>query len=249
MMQPIRCLLVDDERLARELLREQLAEYPGFIVVAEAPDNIQALSAVRLHTPDLIFLDIQMPGGDGFELLRQLMPNPPHVVFVTAYDRYALRAFEVNALDYLLKPFAPHRFQETISKVERRICLEAAGEPPVRELPPLRDDDLIHVQAGHSGCFVRTEDIIYISSEGNYTAVVTGESQHFLVRETLGGWLKRLPPERFLQVDRTCIIHLRRIARTQFSAHAARVWFGNSSKVLELGRSAAERLRQAVASG
>ena len=248
-MQPIRCLLVDDERLARELLREQLAEYPAFTVVAEAPDIIQALGAVRLHSPDLIFLDIQMPGGDGFELLRQLMPNPPHVVFETAHDRYALRAFEVNALDYLLKPLMPRRFREAISKVERRIRLETAAEPHCPDLPPLRAADLIHVPAGHSGCFIRMQDILYITSQGNYTAVVTSDQQQFLLRQTLADWLKRLPKEGFLQVDRTCIIHLRRIARAQLSAHAALVRFGDSSAVLELGRSAAERLKRAMASG
>ncbi len=245
-MEPIRCLLVDDERIARVLLKDLLAAYPRFTVVAEAADIEQAAQAVRRHHPELIFLDIQMPGGNGFQLLRNLMPDPPCVVFVTAYDRYALRAFEVNAIDYLLKPIDPARFEIAIRRMERRVREPEAVETHPAVLPTLRPDDSVLIQAGQSGCFVRLDQILYITSERNYSIAMTADRQKFIVRQTLENWMSRLPADTFVQTDRTCIVNLRRITKTDFSSHCVIVRFDAPGPDLELGRSSSQKLRQTL---
>lgn len=121
-------MIVDDERMARQGLRDLLAAHPDFQIVAEAADITEAAQGVRLHRPKVLFLDIRMPGGDGYQLLDALAPDLPFVVFITAYDRYALRAFEVNAVDYLLKPVAPARLAATIERLRKKIS--AADLPP-----------------------------------------------------------------------------------------------------------------------
>jgi len=134
-MKLIRCLMVDNERLARLVMRDLLAAHPDFQIVAEAADIAEAFEGVRLYRPDVMFLDIQMPGGDGFQLLDALAPELPLVVLVTAYDHYALRAFEANALDYLLKPVEPARLAVAVQRVRQRISLAATPAPtPVAPL-------------------------------------------------------------------------------------------------------------------
>ena len=122
-MNPIRCLIADDERLARQVLRDLLAAHPDFQIVAEAADVPEAAEAVLRHRPEVLFLDIQIPGG-GFQLLDALAPDLPFVVFVTAGDRYALRAFEVNAVDYLLKPAGPDRLAVALQRLRQRMGLD-----------------------------------------------------------------------------------------------------------------------------
>ncbi len=245
-MEPIRCLLVDDERLARSLLKGRVAAYPEFTIVAEAGDIGQAYQAVRRHHPEVIFLDIQMPGGDGFQLLQELMPEPPAVVFITAYDRYALRAFEVNALDYLLKPIEPARFEMAIRRLLRQIRQPEAERPPAAPLPPLLPGDTLLIQAGQSGCFVRLDQVLYIVSEGNYTHLMTVDGRNLVVRQTLENWKTRLSTAGFLPIDRSHILNLQRISKTEFTSRNAIVHFDAPVPGLELGRRAARRLQQAL---
>ncbi len=245
-MEPIRCLLVDDERLARSLLKGLLAAHPDFTIVAEAADIGQAYQAVCHHHPEVIFLDIQMPGGDGFQLLQELMPDPPAVVFITAYDRYALRAFEVNALDYLLKPIEPARFEMAIRRLVRQIRQPEVDPTPPAPLPPLLADDTLLIQAGLSGCFVRLDQVLYIFSKGNYTRVMTADGRNLLVRQTLENWKTRLPADGFLPADRTHILNLQRISKTEFNSRCVIIHFDSPIPGLVLGRSAARRLQQAL---
>ena len=245
-MEAIRCLLVDDERLARQLLRSLLAPYPAFAIVGEAADIGQAAAAVRRHRPELLFLDIQMPEGDGFQLLRDLLPDPPAVVFITAYDRHAVRAFTVNALDYLLKPIEPERLEAALQRVQRRLRRPGAGALPCGEVLPLRPEDRLLIQAGQSGFFVRVNDILVVTADGNYTRVKTADGQQTVVRQTLANWLARLPASTFLQVDRASIVNLCRLAKTALSYHCARVQFDVPGVELELGRHGASRLKQAL---
>jgi two-component system, LytTR family, response regulator len=129
-MNLIRCLLVDDERPARVVMRDLLAAYPDFQIVAEAADFAEAVQDVRLHRPDVLFLDIKIPGGNGFQLLDALAPELPLVVFVTACEHHALRAFQANALDYLVKPVEPARLAVTVRRLRQRIGLAASAPQP-----------------------------------------------------------------------------------------------------------------------
>ena len=248
-MNPIRCVLVDDERLARSLMRNLLAAYNDFQVVAEAANIVEAARVVRSQQPDVLFLDIQMPGGDGFDLLQDLMPSPPHVVFVTAYDRHALRAFEFNVLDYLLKPVAPERFALAIARLRGRIRAGAPPPAPSAELPKLQGDDRILIQAGNSGCFVRVHEILHVTALRNYSAVQLLDGRRLVVRDTLTAWARRLPPEMFVHLDRSCLVQWPKVQSSQVTSRGAKVHFGGPGLELELGRSAARRLRELLAGG
>ena len=246
-MNPIRCVLVDDERLARNLMRKLLSAYADFQVVAEAANIGTAAQVVRQQHPDVLFLDIQMPGGDGFELLRQLLPHPPHTVFITAYDRHALRAFEVNALDYLLKPVAPERFALAIARLRERVQPGALPPAPPAELPNLQADDRILIPAGHSGFFVCVREILHVTALRNYSAVQLQDGQRLAVRQTLAAWSKRLPPEVFVPLDRSCLVHWPKIQRSEVTSRGAKLHFGGPGLELELGRTAAQRFRELLA--
>lgn len=246
-MNPIRCLIVDDERLARQGLRDLLAAHPDFQIVAEAADITEAAQSVRLHRPDVLFLDIAMPGGDGFQLLDALAPDLPFVVFVTAYDRYALRAFEVNALDYLLKPVEAQRLAVVIQRLRARMGPVAVPVTMPVELPNLRSEDRVFMKVGNSGCFVQVQDILYVTAQGNHSAVQVHSGQRLIIRETLASWLARLPADRFAQLDRSCIVQWSRIQHTNVTSLGGTVQFDAPGAELRLGRNAAQRLRRLLA--
>lgn len=246
-MNPIRCLLVDDERLARKLLRELLAAHPRFTVIGEAANIRQAEELVRRERPDVLFLDIQMAGGNGFELLRNLIPDLPYVVFVTAHDQYALRAFEINALDYLLKPIEPERLAIALRRLEQLIAHHVPAVPPDSKLSRMRADDHVLIQAGRSGFFVRPNEILTIIAEGNYTVVQLADGKRVVVRQSLTQWAERLPVAGFLVLDRSCLVNLQRICKSYLTAQGAKVHFDAPAPALELGRAATQRLKQALA--
>ena len=246
-MNPIRCLIVDDERLARQVIRHLLAAHLDLHVVAEASDVAEAAETVRLHRPDVLFLDIQMPGGDGFQLLDVLVPDLPFVVFVTAYERHALRAFEVNALDYLLKPVEPDRLAVALQRLRQR--MSAAGLPdsePVA-LPPLLPDDRALLPLGNSGCFAPVRDILHVTALGKHSVVRLRDARGVTVRQTLAAWSARLPTGLFAPLDRGCIVQWRQIQRADFTDLGATLGFGAPGCELALGRTAAQRLRRLVA--
>jgi two-component system, LytTR family, response regulator len=246
-MNLIRCLIVDDERLARQVLRDLLAAYPDFQVVAEAADLAQAAEGVRRHRPDVLFLDIQMPGGDGFQLLDTLAPDLPFVVLVTAYDRHALRAFEVNAVDYLLKPVEPARLALAIQRLRQRISKPVAKNSAPVALPELHDEDRVLLPLGNSGCFAPVRDILHISAQGKHSVVRLCDGREVVVRQTLASWVARLPAGLFVSLDRGCLVHWKRIQRVNFTARGAIVEFDGSGGELTLGRAATLRLRRLLA--
>src|SRR5215207_2981602 len=215
----LRSLIVDDEPLARELLRSMLSVHDDVEVVGEAGSGRAAVEAVREIEPDLMFLDVQMPGLDGFEVLQALgAERLPEVVFVTAYDQYALKAFEVHALDYLLKPFTRRRFAEAMEHVLDRLALRQGGfEPGVAALlDALRAErerpDRIAVRTGRGVHFVKPEEVSWVEAEGNYVRLHTPGGTH-LVRGTLKEVEARLGPRRFVRVHRSALVNLDRIRR------------------------------------
>lgn len=246
-MNPIRCLIIDDERLARQGLRHLLAAHPDFQILAEAADSAEAAEAVRRHRPDLLFLDIQMPGGDGFQLLDALAPELPFVVFVTAYDRYALRAFEVNALDYLLKPVEPARLAVAVQRLRQRMGGAAAtGSAPISQ-PRLLDQDRVLLPLGNSGCFVAVRDILHVTAQGKRSVVRLRDGRKMIVRQTMASWSARLPAGLFAPLDRSCLVQWGRIQRADFTARGANLGFDAPGGELTLGAAAAQRLRHLLA--
>ena len=221
--QSLRVLTVDDEPLGRERLRHFLAAEPEVTHVGEATNGEEAVSQIRDLRPDLVFLDIQLPGCNGFGVLERLadMP-PPAVVFVTAHNEFALRAFDVHAVDYLLKPFDRGRFRTALRRAMDRLRTTAPSELASRLQAVLaqmqtRPDPAvgrIPVKSGSRVTFVNVADVDWIGSADNYVELHVGTQVH-LVRETLTAMEKRLPPDRFVRISRTAIVNGERVRELQ----------------------------------
>ena len=217
-MDKIRTLIVDDEPLAREGVRLHLEQHADFEVVGECGSGEEAVHRIDADQPDLVFLDVQMPGLDGFGVLESVGPEKlPAVVFVTAYDQFALRAFEAHALDYLLKPFEEERFAKALDRV--RAQLRAQAPDPVDErlrslLASLgaRESYLERMVARTNGkiLILRVEDMDWIEAAANYVRVHIGP-KHYLVRETMTHLEARLDPDKFLRIHRSIIVRKDRI--------------------------------------
>jgi two-component system LytT family response regulator len=238
---PIRCFVVDDERLARIVVRSQLERHQDTTVVGEASDLPAAVSGIRSVKPEVVFLDIGMQEHSGFDLLPALGKESPLIVFVTAYDQYAVRAFDVRAVDYLVKPIEPGRFDEAMNRLRERLRPARDGTPSVPSEEPL------FVQAGKGGCWISPRDIAFIQSDRNYSSVTLTDGKGLIVRQTMAVWRRKLPQPGFLQVDRTLIVNLHQIRRTDFSGHSGLVYFMPGAAPLTLGRQATGRLRDAMA--
>ena len=208
-------LIVDDELLSRKKIRAFLQEYPEFQIVGECADGEQAVAEIRTHKPDLIFLDVQIPGRNGFEVLDCLEDKcAPAVIFVTAFDKYAVRAFEVRALDYLLKPFNKARFAEALKRfhergarlsgTERKEELKAVLREIQRES---RESERIVVKSGSRTIFLRKGSIEWIEAQGDYVKLHSGKESH-LLRETMSALSDRLDPGRFVRIHRSRIVNL-----------------------------------------
>jgi two-component system LytT family response regulator len=208
----ITALLIDDERLARNELRKLLLDYKDIEIVDEAANVDEGLEKIEQHNPDLIFLDIQMPGKTGFDLLAEL-GKPPKVIFTTAYDEYALKAFEVNAMDYLLKPIEPKRLQDAITKIREEIVKEKA-EPPAINRSLLSEFDQVFVKDGERCWFVRLGEIRLFESMGNYARVFFGTNKP-LILKSLNALEERLDERIFFRANRKHIINLRCVEKIE----------------------------------
>jgi len=231
-VKPIRTLIVDDEPAAREGIRQLLGDDPEILVAGECADGLQAAAAMREAVPDLVFLDVQMPQLDGFGVLRLVgAEHAPAIVFVTAYDQYALRAFEVHALDYLLKPFSDERFRESLRRAKQQVrqgrlhelshklsaLLEhyseghaagAAREPRAGYL------ERLVVKSGGKVTLLRAAEIEWIDAEGDYVRIHVGKAWH-LLRETMKNLEAQLDPARFVRIHRSTIVNLEQVKELQ----------------------------------
>ncbi|TKK68100.1 response regulator [Ilyomonas limi] len=207
----MKAIIIDDERLARNELKKLLHDHADVEVIDEAANVDEGVEKIELQNPDLIFLDIQMPGKTGFQLLEEL-ERAPHVVFTTAYDEYALKAFEVNALDYLLKPVEPKRLADAIHKVQYEINKEAAGNNLNRG--PLTDLDQVFVKDGERCWFVKLGEIRLFESVGNYAKVFFANNKP-LILKSLNALEERLDPRTFFRANRKHIINLRWIEKIE----------------------------------
>jgi two-component system, LytTR family, response regulator len=211
----MRVLIVDDEPLARRGLRRLLESEPDVEIVGEASSGTAAVEAIEALDPDLVFLDIQMPEMDGLEVVATITPEKmPPVIFVTAYDRYAIDAFDLNAADYVLKPVDPDRFGRALARARERMSGRAddVTQQLLRILGsarPARPERLVVRSAGKIQ-FVKIDEIDWINAEDNYVRIhAAGKS--YLMRETVGGIEQRLDPERFLRIRRSTIVRIDRI--------------------------------------
>ncbi len=210
----IKAIIIDDERLARNELKKLLMDFPEIEVVAEGANANEGLEKIETINPDLVFLDIQMPGKTGFDMLAEL-DKAPHVIFTTAYDEYALRAFEVNALDYLLKPVEPKRLADAIQKLhiqEEKEQIVSNGITVNREM--LHEDDQVFVKDGERCWFVKLGEIRLFESVGNYAKVFFGPHKP-LILKSLNALEERLDEKTFFRANRKHIVNLRLIDKIE----------------------------------
>jgi two-component system, LytTR family, response regulator len=217
----IRTIIVEDEPLARDRLRTLLEAEDDIEIVAECADGESAVSAITEEEPDLVFLDVNMPELDGFGVLERVGTDAiPAVVFVTAYDHFAVQAFEAHAVDYILKPFDEDRFRTALGRARATLRARASQDIDSRlaallgDLHRPRHLERIAVKSGGKIVFIRTEEIDWIGAEGNYARLHTGSRSH-LLRETMSTLESRLDPDRFLRIHRSTIVNTESIAELE----------------------------------
>jgi two-component system LytT family response regulator len=216
----IRTVIADDEPLAREGIRLRLARHPGIRIVEEADDGDKAVEVITRLRPDLVFLDVQMPGLDGFGVLDAIADvHLPVIIFVTAYDKYAMKAFDVHAVDYLLKPFTPERFSEALERAREDISARGARDARRRLLELLASRSLdtryqtrFMVRDGERYVFVRAGDVQAFEANGNYIRMRTAAGS-YMVRMTMAELEKKLDPARFARIHRSAVVNIDRIER------------------------------------
>ncbi len=232
----MKALIIDDERLARQELKKLLSQYKEIEVVGEAANAETAIENIEQLKPDVIFLDIQMPGKNGFELLEEIS-GLPEIIFVTAYDEYAIRAFEVNALDYLLKPIQSSRLNETIKKLLQKDTAEKTENKINNQI--LTDEDQVFVKDGEKCWFVKLSDIRLFESEGNYVRVHFDNNRPLILR-SLNNLDERLSNKSFFRASRKHIVNLKWIESIEN-------WFNGGLKVKLKGGEQVEISRRQAA--
>jgi len=251
----IRTLIVDDEPLARRRIRRMLAHDPEVAIVGDCSNGREAIAAIKSESPDLIFLDVQMPEVDGFDVLASAeTKRPPLVIFVTAYDQYALRAFEVAAVDYLVKPFDRRRFEGALERAKSRLASGRESELNQQTLALLAElkaqsshVERLVIKAGGRAFFLKTDEIDWIEAEGKYVRLHVGK-ESYLLREAIGGMETQLDPRKFPRIHRSTIVNIERVRELQ-------PWFHNEYRVilkdgteLMLSRSCRKRLGELLGS-
>jgi two-component system LytT family response regulator len=218
----IRALIVDDEPLARKRIRRLLADEPDVSVAGECGSGREAIKVIEESSPDLLFLDVQMPGVDGFEVLQSIRAETlPGIIFTTAYDQHALKAFEVHALDYLLKPFKQERFRQAVERARKQLAGRGTAESNpgltalIARLQGERNYlDRFMIKSSDRVTLVKAEDVDWIESAANYALLHAGDKTH-IVRETMQALETKLCPKNFQRVSRSAIVNLERIRELQ----------------------------------
>lgn len=249
----IRTIIADDEPIARDRLRALLNADREVEVVGEAEDGAAALDAIVTCAPELVFLDVQMPRLDGFAVIESLPPDRvPAVVFVTAYDEYALRAFDVHALDFLLKPFDESRFRRALSRAKDRIARQRPAtvdrrlDALLETLRRARGLERLAVQSGGRVFLLRTEDVDWFEASGNYVrAHVRGDSH--LLRRSLASLEEELDPSRFARIHRSLLVNLERVVALEPARHGALVVMLRDGTQLITSRAHGARLQRRLA--
>ncbi len=239
-------VIVDDEELARAVLREMLSHHPEIEISAECANGFEAVKAITDHKPDLLFLDIQMPKLDGFEVL-ELIGSDMAIIFATAYDQYALKAFEVHAVDYLLKPYGADRFEAALSRAKERT---AGKMPPPAELravatPPGQFADRIVVRDGSNVHIIPTAKLDYVEAQDDYIALASRGSKH-LKQQPISSIETVLDPKQFLRIHRSYIVNLERVAKVEPYGKDSKVAILQDGTKLPVSRAGYGRLREVL---
>lgn len=242
---PLRALIVDDEELARAVLREHVAAHPHVEVVGECANGFEAVKAVADIKPDLLFLDIQMPKLNGLEVL-ELLPDPPAVIFVTAFDEYAIKAFDVHAVDYLLKPFSEERCHDALDRAWSRLGKTPAGNVQAL-LGDMRKHDApverILVRDGAKVHVVPVDKLDFVEAQDDYVCLHS-DGKRFLKEQTMGELESLLDPLRFVRIHRSYILNIERIARVELYAKDSRIAILQNGTKLPVSRSGYARLSE-----
>jgi two-component system LytT family response regulator len=210
-------IIIDDERLARSELRLLLAEFPEISIVGEAANLTEAVNLIRINKPDVVFLDIQLSRENGFDLLERVEKDFK-LIFVTAFDEFAIRAFEINAIDYLLKPVHPERLTKTLERLfETEKKMEVIGRK-------LEYEDHLFIDIGERSRFLKIRSIKCICADGDYTRVFTDDGKKYLVTKPLKEWDDRLPNKYFVRIHRSTIVNLEFIEKVE-------TWFSRSYQI------------------
>jgi two-component system, LytTR family, response regulator len=241
---PLRAIIVDDEELARQLLREYAGATPGIQVVAECANGFDAVKAISEQKPDLVFLDVQMPKLDGFEVL-ELIGRDVAVIFVTAFDQYATKAFDANAVDYLLKPFSLERFREALERTRNRLGQKL---PPPVELAaaaraPHQYSQRVVVRDGVRVHIIPAERLDYAEAQDDYLALHS-QGKSYLKQQTISSLEAALDPQRFVRIHRSILVNLERVARIEPYAKDSRLAVLADGTKLPVSRAGYERLRE-----
>jgi len=245
MITPLKAVLVDDERLARKRLRELIAPHPGILVIGEADSVETAAALVEELKPDVIFLDVEMPPSNGFDLLPLLPASPrmPEIVFVTAYEAFAVSAFAVSALDYLLKPIHPERLALTVQKLQT--AREARRAPEGGGAEPWTLETRVSLSDGKRQSMVEVREIAAIQALGAYSRVNLCSQPSVLVLRSISEWERRLPTDSFVRIDRSLIMQPRLLRTTEkISRDETLVTLEGIPASFSIGRAATVRLRR-----
>lgn len=242
----IRAIVVDDEMLARQYLQEMLKEHPNVTVVAECKNGFEAVKAVAEHNPDLIFLDIQMPKLDGFEVLELIDKDDIAVVFATAYDQYALKAFDSHAVDYLLKPFSKDRLAKAIDKVSKNLGqpMPAVSDMKVASTGPEYLSRIV-VKDGSKIEVIPVAQVDYVLAEDDYVDIHYG-AQSILKHQTLTRLAQSLDSEKFVRIHRSSIVNIERVERIELFAKDKYVAILTDRTELRISRSGHKRLKEVI---
>ena len=242
------CVIVDDEKLARDLIMEYLQNYPDLELVAECSKGTEAVEKINLLKPDLIFLDVQMPGMNGFDVLDEI-EHEPYVIFVTAYDQHAIKAFEKNAVDYLLKPLDEERFRTAIGRALKRKGLEQNNmEELMESLKPERKaayDSHIFVQKSEKLFNLAVDDILFLEASGDYT-VITTKSDQYVSSSGIGRLEELLTPDIFFRVHRSTIINIHHLKEIEKHFNGGMMVKMNNGKSFPVSRTYAKMIRKKV---
>jgi two-component system LytT family response regulator len=242
---PLRVIIVDDEPLARAVVREYLGTHPGVAIVAECANGFDAVKAVTELAPDLMFLDVQMPKLDGFEVLELLGRSVP-VVFTTAYDKYALRAFEVHAVDYLLKPFSEERFAEALTRARVRLQSTDAPETDISALvaearPRQAPLERVLIRDGAQVHVIPVDRIDYVEAQDDYVCFMA-DGKSYLKDQTMAAAEASLDPARFVRIHRSYLLNIERLARVELYAKDSRIAILRDGRKLPVSRAGYARL-------
>jgi two-component system, LytTR family, response regulator len=238
MKKKFRTIIIDDERLARKDLRTLLAEFENIEIIDEADSVTAAAQLIKKADPDLIFLDIQMPGESGFDLLEKV-DTTAHVIFVTAFDEYAIRAFEVDAIDYLLKPVNPDRLRKTIER------LETIGAGQAGSKRHLTIEDTLFITFNSHPKFLKINSIVCVLAAGDYSEVITSEGKKGLVQKSMSEWEERLPDSHFSRIHRSTIVNFEHIIKIEeWFNNAYRVYMKGIDTPLDMSRRYAAKLKE-----